>query len=127
QRDALAWCAPRRLAAAASRRCPVLPVELCDLADKPHCEVVLALNVLHHLLKSEEGCGRLAAFLGRLRAGALFLEAHDPAEPQMHGAYWNPGPECFAAWVAERARLPRVARIGAGEEPGRLIFRLGRA
>ena len=45
----------------------------------------------------------------------------------MRGAYWNPGPGRFAAWVAERVGLARIEPIGAGEEPGRLIFRLGRA
>jgi hypothetical protein len=75
-------------------------------------DVVLALNIFHHFLKTEAGFNDLTALLGRLRTPLLFFQSHTPEEKQMEGAYRNMDQDDFAAFVKEKGGFPNIERIG---------------
>jgi len=91
---------------------------------EPPCQfrLVLALNILHHLVRDPVSYQKLTEFLGRLRTEVMILQV--PREDE-----WGPtsfrryGPEEFAAFVSQTASLPVVDRIGCSND-GRTLFRL---
>lgn len=88
-------------------------------------DVVLGLNIFHHFLKRQELCEKLIALLGRLDAKVMFLEPHRPDEPQMRGAYRNPGPEEFVAFVQEHGGFRSATEL-ATVDYKRRVFKLER-
>lgn len=88
-------------------------------------EVVVALSIFHHFIKTESGYRRLRALLGRLRIGTLFFEPHRPDESQMQGVYANPAPEEFARLIADWAGLKGIEPIYTAGD-GRVVFALTR-
>lgn len=88
--------------------------------------VVLALNVFHHLIKTQELHDGLAAMLGRLRAAEVIIfEAHKSRDAQLRDAYRNYPADEFAAFVAHHAGMSTVAPIGHAAD-GRPLFRISR-
>jgi SAM-dependent methyltransferase len=87
--------------------------------------VVIALNIFHHFVKTEDGYTRLQKFMNRVRADTMFFEPHHPDEPQMRGAFSNPSPEEFAELIKRWGNFQSVSPIySAGD--GRTIYKLGR-
>lgn len=89
-------------------------------------DVVLALNVFHHFLKTQESYEELIVLLRRIKTSELFFQAHDYDEPQMKGAYRNFYPDEFVGFVAEYTGLTNCKLIGKTED-NRGIYRLSHA
>lgn len=121
--------AARRIAKAAGRCFGVIQGDVLDEATlRPagtDFDVVVALSIFHHFIKTESGYRRLRELLGRLRIGTLFFEPHRPDESQMQGAYANPGPEEFAELVAGWAGMNRIEPIYTADD-GRIVFAIKR-
>lgn len=94
---------------------------------KPGAEydAVLALNIFHHFLKTEERYAMLVKMLGDLQAGEIFLQTHDPKEPQMEGSFMNPDGDDFARLVGELSGLGKVELIEKFSL-GRNLYKLSR-
>lgn len=88
-------------------------------------DVVLALNIFHHFLKTKEEHTLLIEMLQKLRPQQMFFEAHRADEPQMVGAYANMEAEDFAAFVAKHAGLSRIEYVGT-MQADRKVFVLHR-
>jgi hypothetical protein len=86
-------------------------------------DVVLALNVFHHFLKTKESYDRLTALLQNLKMKELFFEPHLQEEPQMKNAYRNYSPSQFVGFMTQFSRLKRAEVIGKAGD-GRKIYRL---
>ena len=97
---------------------------LVDLPD-PGADVLLALNVFHHLIKTENGHSGLIRFLNRLSPDVILFEPHLPerAFRQMQGAYRNYEPQEFAEFVAEHAGLSSIEYLGEADDE-RPIYRI---
>lgn len=87
-------------------------------------DIVLAMNIFHHFLKSEDRYNNLVTLLGRLDCSLMFLQTHSPTEKQMDGAYRNMDQDEFAAFISEKSGLRNVKHIGA--ERKRKIYKLWR-
>jgi len=88
-------------------------------------EVVLALNIFHHMLKEQDQYEKLIAFLQRLKTNIIVFEPHLAEEPQMDGAYRNFPKEEFCAFVMEHTGMTQKKRI-FGAHDGREVFVLSR-
>jgi len=88
----------------------------------PQADTVLALALFHHFLKTRGGCEALDKLLSQLQTNEIFLMTHDPHEPQMVDAYYNPEPEAFAELVSTNSGLSRYEQIGVFG--GRPLFRI---
>jgi 2-polyprenyl-3-methyl-5-hydroxy-6-metoxy-1,4-benzoquinol methylase len=86
-------------------------------------DVVLALNVFHHALKTKESYYKLVALLQNLQMGELFFEVAGEHETQMEGAYRNYSPSEFADFVMRVSTLKHAEIIGKASD-GRTIYRL---
>jgi hypothetical protein len=114
-----------RLRLAEGRKFTAVHADIFEFFEMSDFDVVLALNVFHHFLKSEDTYQRLIRYLRRLNTRVMFFEPHLPDEPQMKAAYRNLSPDEFVRFVAEHARLNHWECIGFGEEK-RPIYRLVR-
>ena len=84
-------------------------------------DVVLALNIFHHFLKQRDTMEELSELLGRLETRQYVFQAHDHGEAPMQSAFWNPQPDEFAEWIAERADM-RVDRFLGCASDGRRLY-----
>ena len=75
-------------------------------------DVVLALSVLHHFLKTRPDHALLETLLDELDCDEMFFEPHLTGERQMAGAYAQLTSEEFTEYVAARTGLAVVGRLG---------------
>lgn len=101
-----------------------------DLLDYPggQFDVVFALSIFHHMIKTKKRFEKLKAMLARLSPEVMIFEPHDTeSAAQMEGAFKDFAPEEFAKFVAEQVGLPNVEYIGTpSDRYKRPIFKLSR-
>lgn len=88
--------------------------DFCEFPD-PTADVVLALNIFHHPIKTKAGHARLVEFLSQLSTTTLFFQTARSGEEQMAGAYRNFEQREFAEFVAEHAGLANVEDLGPSD------------
>ena len=91
-----------------------------------HYDVVLALSVLHHFLKTSRDYASLECLLDELDCEEMFFEPHVEGEPQMAGAYAGLTPEAFTQLVARRTGLTMIEALGESSNR-RKVYHLRRA
>jgi len=111
---------------AAEREFAIAKGSLTEVELPPKVDVVLALNIFHHFLKTEAAYRELGSFLRRLHARYMLFETHLPGDPQMAGAARDMAPADFVAWVREEGGFESVTEIGRAAD-GRPIFLLAAA
>lgn len=89
-------------------------------------DVVLALFIFHHFMKTRELHDKLVGLLGRIRCRQMFLGVPDPGEPQMEGAYRNPGAAEFAEFVMTHSGMGRYEVLASPWPGGRAILKIER-
>jgi 2-polyprenyl-3-methyl-5-hydroxy-6-metoxy-1,4-benzoquinol methylase len=85
-------------------------------------DVILALNIFHHFLKTEPVFEQLKALLGRTDCRVMFFEPHDPEEGQMNGAFRNFDEHAFCDFIVSHSSLKHAKHIGGPR--GRPIYAL---
>ena len=85
-------------------------------------DVVLALNIFHHLVRDQENYRKLVFFLKRLRCRALYFEPDPNAGVQ---AYKQFSDEAFVRFVQTHTGLSQARCLGTARE-GRPVFLLER-
>lgn len=88
-------------------------------------DVVLALNVFHHFLKTEASFEALQDLLAHLETEECFFQPHLPDDPQMGTAYRNLAVDDFVRLVQEGLRLPYAEVVGSSPD-GRPVVHLTR-
>ncbi|MBC3765020.1 ParB N-terminal domain-containing protein [Neptunicella marina] len=95
-----------------------------EYVNKPmQFDVVLALNIFHHFIKTQELHQQLITLLANLQIHEMFLQTHSPDEPQMANAFRNYAGEQFAQFVIDHSCLNQFEVI-ANLSNGRKLFRL---
>jgi 2-polyprenyl-3-methyl-5-hydroxy-6-metoxy-1,4-benzoquinol methylase len=87
---------------------------------------VLALNILHHFLKTRQEYELLQKLLDEVVCHDMFFEPHRDDEPQMVGAYAPMTPEAFLSFVSAHTGLDHVELLGRASD-GRSLFHLSHA
>jgi SAM-dependent methyltransferase len=120
--------AARKIAYAENRKLRVVTGDVLNsetLAEigTAHFDVVMALNIFHHFIKTREGYERLRQFIGQIQIGTMFFEPHLPEEPQMQGAFINPPPNEFVQLLKDWGGFEKAALIYTAGD-GRMVFKL---
>ncbi|MHA1279871.1 MAG: class I SAM-dependent methyltransferase [Candidatus Helarchaeota archaeon] len=79
-------------------------------------DVVLALNIFHHLLKRKETFQKLVLFLEHLECSEMYFEPHLFEDPQMSHSYINMHEEEFAEFVRQKLKLNQSEIIGRASD-----------
>jgi len=95
----------------------------CTEISNMHFDVILALNIFHHFLKTKESYDKYIRLLRNLQTRELFFESHLPDEPQMQAAYKNYSPDEFARLLVQHTGLENVEFIGTAKD-GRSLYKL---
>jgi 2-polyprenyl-3-methyl-5-hydroxy-6-metoxy-1,4-benzoquinol methylase len=86
-------------------------------------DVIFALNIWHHYLKTESRFESLKKFLKRLKTKLIIFEPHSPIEHQMRNAFRNLKPAEFTQFVAEQTGMSHIEFVGQ-DGKDRQIFKL---
>jgi glycosyltransferase involved in cell wall biosynthesis len=93
-----------------------------EILNEPY-DIVLALNIFHHFLKSKESFGKFKFFLEHLRCQEIYFEPHLYDEPQMENAYKNMNSEEFVEYILQKTRLSKSVLLGRAAD-GRPLYKL---
>lgn len=117
----------RKLRRAENREFAIISDSILDMGEKGTLEydVILALAVFHHFLKTERSFKKLKTLLGNLHCNEMFFEPHVYSDAQMAGAFANFAPEQFVQFIMENSRLTKFRLIGYCEN-GRPLYKLWR-
>lgn len=123
EEDAMSIYFLEKLKKAENKKFKIIYGSVFDYREKTNFDVVLAFNIFHHFLKTEETYYRLIELLNRLDMKIMFFQAHFPDSPQMKGAYRNFDGEEFINFILEHSRLKEATYINNAQD-GRPIYRL---
>lgn len=90
--------------------------------DNVEYDVIFALNIFHHYLKTQNKFEQLVNFLKRCKFKELYIQCHDENEPQMLGSYKNLKSEDFASLICQYTNKRDFNFIG--EEAARKIYKI---
>jgi hypothetical protein len=81
--------------------------------DLPHYQydIILALSLFHHFLKTEDLYRQLETMLSRINTRYLYFETHCHSEPQMKDSYMNLGEEAFCQLIQSLTPLNHCKAI----------------
>ena len=113
----------RKLRDAQQRHFTIIDQSIFDYSDRAQFDVVLALNIFHHFLKTEESYSQLVALLRRLQTKVMFFQAHHPEGQQMEGAYRNFQGDDFVAFILAHSNLTQSEYLGKARDD-RPIYKL---
>jgi hypothetical protein len=115
----------KRLARAENRSFKVITESVFDAQElrSTYFDVVLALNIFHHFIKTRSGYEKLITLLNNLHMGELYFEPHSMGETQMYGAHHNYSPEEFVDFIMIHSRLKNADFIGVMDD-GRPMYKI---
>jgi thiamine kinase-like enzyme/2-polyprenyl-3-methyl-5-hydroxy-6-metoxy-1,4-benzoquinol methylase len=90
--------------------------------EKLDFDVVFALNILHHFLRTEEKYIAFEKMLARMKCKMMIVQPQDHERKMMIGAYRNMPSEEFVSFLSQRLSLPNVSLLG--KYHGREIYKL---
>lgn len=114
-----------KLRRAEQRKFHVIRQSILEPMEKNDFDVVLALNIFHHFIKTEGQYNKLIGLLGRLDMKIMYFEPHHPTEGQMRDSFRNYSPEKFVEFILEHSCLTASRLLGASED-GRPLYMLSR-
>lgn len=125
----IAWAADK-IRAAEGKKFKVLTGDLFDKFKKNQVgrsrfDLVLALNIFHHFLKTKESFLRFKEWLGKIETKAMIFEPHCYDEDQMKSAFVNFHNEEFISFILQNTSLKNSKLIGEVSD-GRKIYILYR-
>jgi hypothetical protein len=115
----------KRLARAENRKFKIIAESFLNSSEirNTRFNIVLALHIFHHFLKTQEGYEKLVDFLRNLQTDELFLETYFSDESQMQDTYKNYSPEEFVKFVLENSKLKTTTLLGVMQD-GRSLYKL---
>lgn len=96
-----------------------------EFIKKMKFDVVLALNVFHHFLKTKTEFIKLKALLKNLKTDQMFFEAHRYDDAQMKDAFVNYTQPEFVDFILQHTSLNKSEVIYSAKN-GRTIFKLSK-
>ena len=97
--------------------------DICEFVDNENqFDVVMALAVFHHFIKTESRHRRLLALLQKMKTKQMFFWCHNPQDRQMNGAYRNYAGDEFVELILKHSGLSRHDLIGVID--GRPFYQL---
>ena len=112
-----------KLKIAENRRFKIVRGSIFDYHEKAYFDIVLALNIFHHFLKTEETYYQLIKLLKRLNMRVMFFQPPLPDDPRFKGSYHIFECNEFVEFILDNSCLNEAVRIGHTQD-GRPVYRL---
>ncbi len=94
---------------------------ILDYYPERDINIVLALNIFHHFLKTKDDYEKLIKLLSRLKCEMIFFQPHLASEPQMKNAYKNMDEENYLKFIKEHTGLNNSTQLG-NDADGRALY-----
>lgn len=107
---------------ASGRTFAIMPENILE-AGPLDFDIIMALNIFHHFLKSRQAFDAFQGMLARTRCRTMIYQAHsltERAKLDVAGLFLEP--EAMVALLSERLKLPEVTLIAVAR--GRRIYKL---
>jgi len=101
-----------KLRDAAYKKFQIYTGSIFDYYEQSNFDIILALCIFHHFLKTKEDYNKLIKLLNRLKAPFMYLETHDPNEDQMLHAYKNYNSKEFVNFILDNSDFNYYKIIG---------------
>jgi hypothetical protein len=111
-----------KLRRAQNRKFRIIKQSVLDDMDKYDFDVVLAINIFHHFIKTEELHEKLVGLLSRLDMKFMYFGAHLPTEGQMRGSFRNYQPDEFVRFILSESCLTSSRLLGESRDGRRLYM-----
>jgi 2-polyprenyl-3-methyl-5-hydroxy-6-metoxy-1,4-benzoquinol methylase len=85
-------------------------------------DIIVAFNIFHHFLKTENLYNNLRSYLNSIKFKELFIQVHSTDEPQMESAFLNLTPEEFIDFVKTETNKDEIEYLY--ELNGRKIYKI---
>jgi len=114
-----------KLRRAENKTFTIIPKSIFDYKELEHIDynVVLALNIFHHFLKTEESYHNLIGLLHKLKVKEMFFEPPNPEEFKNMKVYKNYSEDEFVQFILKNSTLKKAQIIEIVQD-GRKIFKL---
>jgi hypothetical protein len=86
-------------------------------------DIIVAFNIFHHFIKTEELHSKLIELLGRMEYKEMFVQFHKTREAQMKDSYKNYNPEEFAKFILTHSKNKSSYKY-VGISNGREIYKI---
>ena len=103
----------------------VVEKRLFEYQEKTKFDIVLALYVFHHFLKTKQQFEQLKLYLDKLECNQIFLATHVENEAQMKGAYANFSADEFVDFILDYSGLSKKKYLST-DMYGRKLFVLSK-
>jgi hypothetical protein len=115
----------KRLARAENRSFKIVSASIFDIQEirTSYFDVVLALNIFHHFIKTRTDYAKLVDLLSTLQMGELFFESPSLYESQMDHSYMKYSPEKFVDFIMVHTGMKNADFIGLISD-GRPIYKI---
>lgn len=91
--------------------------------DSINYDIIVAFNIFHHFIKTEELHAKLIELLGRMEYKEMFVQFHKPHESQMKDSYKNYNPEEFSKFILSHSKnKSEYKQVGISN--GREIYKI---
>lgn len=110
-----------KLRAAQHRSFKAVNKSIFDYKDENKFQVVIALNILYHFLKTKELYDKMVSFLNNLEVKVIIFQTHH--HERLKGAYRNFNEEDFVNFVLKHTRLGTAKVVGTPGD-GRKLYML---
>lgn len=104
-------------------QCDMLDERIMDKLNHYHFDIVLALNIFHHFIKTKDKHEALKKLLEKLNIGIMYFEPHSKGENQMKNSYLDYSEEEFIQFIFSHTKLKSSEKIYQAND-GRNIYRL---
>ncbi len=112
----------RRLTSSRGSGIRIMEGSVFDLGDYAGYDVIVALNILHHFLRTEQSFAALKAMLARIEPGVMYVQTHNPDTIDRMDDYHAPMTVVqFLDFIVEHSAFNRYTEIYR-ESDGRPIF-----
>jgi len=108
---------------AENKQFTVINQSIFNYTDKTEFDIVLALNIFHHFLKTKETYIQLKTLLQRLRMKMMFFQAHEFNSVQMQNAYRDFSADEFVEFILRHSELDESRYLGKTSD-GRRLYKL---
>lgn len=113
----------KKLRRAGNRRFSIINEDILNFKQKTNFDIVIALNIFHHFIKTKKLHTKLVKFLKSLDCKIMFFEPHLSNEFEGKKYYRNYSEIDFVNFILENSNLNKYNLIGTAED-GRRIFKL---
>lgn len=85
-------------------------------------DVIIALNIFHHFLKTEHLFNKFLKLLNKIESREMFFQSHKFHENQMKNSFFNLKPQEFAEFIVKNSKYNNFQEIG--DFNGRKLFHI---